>query len=82
MRITSGPQELLQQTSWNLCPTQGTQVAFATGCYYEQDKTFSGLSGTFSAVLDDLPDGDWTLVMRRDIFKKTKGSLIDYDQVQ
>uniref|UniRef100_A0A6S8IGD5 Polycystin cation channel PKD1/PKD2 domain-containing protein n=1 Tax=Dunaliella tertiolecta TaxID=3047 RepID=A0A6S8IGD5_DUNTE len=73
--------ELMQQTSWNLCPTVGTDVAFSRGCYYAQDKTFNSLSGTFSEVLDDVPDGSWNLIMRRDIFRKTSGSIMDYSKV-
>eukprot|EP00983_Pelagomonas_calceolata_P059249 1145836-Pelagomonas_calceolata.AAC.16 len=72
----------MQQTSWNLCPTVGTDVAFSRGCYYAQDKTFNSLSGTFSEVLDDVPDGSWNLIMRRDIFRKTSGSIMDYSKVR
>jgi hypothetical protein len=56
--------------------------SFSTGCYFEEDNTFNSLSGSYSEIIDDLPDGDWTLVMRRDIFRKTRGSIMDYDQVQ
>ncbi|KAF5834587.1 hypothetical protein DUNSADRAFT_8712 [Dunaliella salina] len=74
-------EDLMQQTSWNLCPTVGTDVAFSRGCYYAQDKTFNSLSGTFAEVLDDVPDGSWNLIMRRDIFRKTSGSVMDYGKV-
>lgn len=71
----------MQQTSWNLCPTVGSDIKYSAGCYFPQDNRFNSLSGSYSKILDDLPDGEWTLMMRRDIFKKTRGSIIDYDQV-
>jgi len=74
-------QELMQQASWNVCPKVGTKPAFSRGCYFEQDNTFTSLSGSYTKVITDLPDGVWTLIMRRDIFQKTSGSILDYSKV-
>eukprot|EP00983_Pelagomonas_calceolata_P123800 1161045-Pelagomonas_calceolata.AAC.23 len=35
-----------------------------------------------STVLRDVPDGTWSLLMRRDTFHKTKGSIMDFSKVE
>lgn len=73
------PQDLMQQTSWNLCPVQ---TAYSGDCYYDTDIKFDRLSGSTSTVITDMPDGDWNLIMRRDIFMKTRGAVRDYKKLQ
>ncbi len=62
----------MQQTSWNICPVD---TPFASGCYYNKDNQFAQLAGASSAVINDMPDGNWTIQMKRDIFSKTKGAV-------
>ncbi len=62
----------MQQTSWNICPVD---TPFASGCYYNKDNQFSQLAGATTSVINDMPDGNWTLQMKRDIFDKTRGAV-------
>ncbi|PNH05688.1 hypothetical protein TSOC_008032 [Tetrabaena socialis] len=66
--------DLMQQASWNLCPLD---TAYSTDCYYDTDKTFERLAGVQNLFIDDAPDGQWNLVLRRDIFNKVRGSVRD-----
>lgn len=66
--------DLMQQARWNLCPVA---TAYSGGCYFEQDNTFDRLSGSQTYVIDDAPDGQWDLVVRRDIFNKVRGAVRD-----
>ncbi|GFR50551.1 hypothetical protein Agub_g12825 [Astrephomene gubernaculifera] len=66
--------DLMSQTSWNLCPLS---TAYSSDCYYDTDITFDRLSGVQNYVIDDAPDGEWNLVVRRDIFNKIKGAVRD-----
>ncbi len=74
----------MQQASWNLCPEGDEQdrVAFSRDCYFADDRTFDSLSGTFTRIFNDLPDGRWNLIMRRDVFHKTRGSIMDFSKVR
>ncbi|KAL6749264.1 hypothetical protein V8C86DRAFT_2852326 [Haematococcus lacustris] len=71
--------ELMQQTSWNLCPTQ---TVYNASCYYSSDITFNRLSGSQTQTIFDAPDGEWDLTLRRDIFMKTRGAVRDFNQTQ
>jgi hypothetical protein len=42
---------------------------------------FAQLSGSTTTIINDAPDGQWDLVLRRDIFMKTSGSVRDYKQL-
>lgn len=64
----------MQQASWNLCPTQ---TAYSGDCYYDTDIKFDRLSGSMTRVIEDAPDGQWDLVVRRDIFDKIRGAVRD-----
>ncbi|KAG2499695.1 hypothetical protein HYH03_002630 [Edaphochlamys debaryana] len=66
--------DLLQQTSWNVCPVQ---TPFTDGCYFESDQTFDRLAGSTTLTLDDAPGGEWDLVIKRDIFSKVGGAVRD-----
>lgn len=48
----------MQQATWNLCPVN---TSFSTDCYYDTDKAFSQLEGELHIVIDDVPDGNWTI---------------------
>lgn len=48
----------MDQAAWNLCPV--SDVVSGTSCYYEDDQTFTELSGTTTVVIDDCPDGKLT----------------------
>jgi hypothetical protein len=60
-------QELMRQASWNLCPQA---IDYNTACYDNPDNSFSTISGSLSKHMPDLPDGDWALVVKKDIFEK------------
>ena len=60
-------QELMRQASWNLCPQD---IQYNTACYADPDNTFNAIAGSTSSPMPDLPDGDWALVLKKDIFQK------------
>lgn len=60
-------QELMRQASWNLCPQH---IQYSSGCYADRDATFGSIAGSSSTHMPDLPDGDWALVLKKDIFQK------------
>ena len=64
--------ELVAQASWNVCPTATT---FARDCYFEEDYTFEKQSGSVSVKIEDMPDGEWSLVVKRDLFNKITGAV-------
>jgi hypothetical protein len=57
----------MSQASWNLCPQD---IQYNTACYDDPDDAFSTISGSLSKPMPDLPDGDWSIVLKRDIFQK------------
>lgn len=65
--------ELMQQASWNLCPRFG--APHGTDCYYPEDQTFDRIEGEVSIEIPDVPDGQWILVVKRDIFNKVSGAV-------
>ncbi|EFJ46305.1 hypothetical protein VOLCADRAFT_93448 [Volvox carteri f. nagariensis] len=66
--------DLMQQASWNLCPVS---TPYSSDCYYDSDINFERLSGEQHFTLDDAPDGEWNLVVKRDIFNKIRGAVRD-----
>jgi len=48
----------------------------------QEDFTFSTISGATTELLLDLPDGEWSIVVKNDIFDKTSGSVHNYDMVR
>ncbi|GLC33126.1 hypothetical protein PLESTB_000367500 [Pleodorina starrii] len=66
--------DLMQQASWNLCPVS---TPYSSDCYFDSDVTFDRLSGEQHYTLDDAPDGEWNLVVKRDIFNKIRGAVRD-----
>lgn len=65
--------ELMKQASWNLCPRHG--APHGLDCYWTSDEEFTRLSGEVHVEITDMPDGDWILVIRRDIFNKVSGAV-------
>lgn len=57
----------MSQVSWNLCPQD---IQYNTDCYDDPDNTFSSIAGSLSEAMPDLPDGDWALMLKKDIFMK------------
>jgi hypothetical protein len=62
-------QELMQQASWNLCPQD---IQYNADCYDDPDNKFASISGGLTKYMPDLPDGDWSLVLKKDIFQKVR----------
>ena len=59
----------MRQASWNLCPQD---IQYNTACYADPDNTFNSIAGSSSSPMPDLPDGDWALVLKKDIFQKVR----------
>lgn len=62
----------MDQASWNLCPEK---IQYNSDCYFQDDQTFSSISGSVHMTLPDIPDGTWTLSMKRDLLEKVKGAV-------
>ena len=76
------PIDLMNDASWNLCPMEVDDVLGGTNkiyhgadCYYEKDQKFDTQVGHQSRVIEDVPDGEWTIVVKKDIFKKVGGAV-------
>ena len=69
-------QELLAQAAWNLCPQQ---TAYSSDCYFQEDQTFDAISGAAHITLTDVPDGVWSLRLKRD---KVAGAVRSSDGVK
>jgi hypothetical protein len=65
--------ELMSQTQWNLCPENG--APHGRDCYYEEDRSFDRIEGSIQEVIEDVPDGLWTIKIKRDFFHKVKGAV-------
>jgi hypothetical protein len=61
----------MRQASWNLCPQA---IQYNTDCYADPDETFNSIAGSSSSPMPDLPDGDWALVLKKDIFQKVRAA--------
>lgn len=57
----------MRQASWNLCPQA---IQYNTACYADPDVPFNSIAGSSSTPMPDLPDGDWALLLKKDIFQK------------
>ncbi|KIZ05279.1 hypothetical protein MNEG_2684 [Monoraphidium neglectum] len=64
--------ELLSQASWNLCPEK---IQYSSDCYYQDDQGFDAIAGTLHVTLPDIPDGSWTLRVKRDLMSKVSGAV-------
>ena len=75
------PIDLMQDAKWNLCPLEvdeliGPRKIFhGSDCYYEEDQGFEEQVGHIVREIDDVPDGDWTIVVKKDIFLKVAGAV-------
>lgn len=73
------------QASWNICPFPGfpgqssqaylQEPPHGLGCYYEEDQQFPKETGTFQALIDDIPNGEWQVVVHGDMFNKVRGAV-------
>lgn len=61
----------MRQASWNMCPQA---IQYNTDCYADPDNTFNSIAGSSSSPMPDLPDGDWALVLKKDIFQKVQAA--------
>ena len=62
----------MSQASWNLCPEQ---IQYNSDCYYSDDNAFDAVAGTVHAALTDIPDGTWSLRIKRDMMGKVRGAV-------
>ena len=65
--------ELMSQTKWNLCPERG--APHGRDCYFEDDQAFDRVEGSTQEIIDDIPDGEWTIKIKRDFFDKVSGAV-------
>lgn len=66
--------DLVAQASWNLCPER---TAYDSGCYFAEDRRFEAAAGAAHVTLPDVPDGRWSLVVKRDMMTKVRGAVRD-----
>ena len=75
------PMDLMNDAKWNLCPMEQDEnvgpkkIFHGTDCYYEEDQGFEDQVGHIIRKIDDVPDGDWTIVVKKDIFLKVAGAV-------
>jgi len=81
------PTTLMQDSSWNLCPAEdssffevyhiknSTKIKHGSACYWESDNTFDQLTGHRLENIPDVPDGEWELVVKGDLFNKVGGAV-------
>ena len=75
------PIDLMNDAAWNLCPMEvdeliGPKKIFhGSDCYYEEDQKFEEQVGHVVREIDDVPDGDWSIVVKKDIFLKVAGAV-------
>mmetsp|Transcript_38784 Transcript_38784/g.53872 ORF Transcript_38784/g.53872 Transcript_38784/m.53872 type:complete len:1579 (-) Transcript_38784:245-4981(-) len=85
---------LMQDAKWNLCPTEDSSffdvynigrntsdIKHGSACYYEEYQGFDMLEGHTKIVIDDVPDGEWQIVAKNDLFRKVKGAVRTWAQV-
>ena len=78
------PIDLMNDAAWNLCPMEvdeliGPKKIFhGSDCYYEEDQKFDEQVGHIVREIDDVPDGDWSVVVKKDIFLKLIVYLLEF----
>jgi hypothetical protein len=65
--------ELMSQATWNLCPENG--APHGRDCYWAEDRPFDRIEGTVEEIIEDVPDGLWTVKVKRDFFAKVQGAV-------
>ena len=64
----------------------GNWLALSTApgrdCYWAEEQTFDKASGTIQEIIDDVPDGEWDVRLRGDIFFKVRGAVRIRDRVE
>lgn len=68
----------MTQAAWNLCPQQ---TAYSADCYFQDDIKFDAISGAVHTTLADVPDGVWSLQLKRDMMGKVGGAVRVSDRV-
>lgn len=73
------------EAAWNICPFPGSpgqssqafleEPPHGLDCYFDEDQPFQKETGTFQALIDDIPNGDWQVVVRGDMFRKVRGAV-------
>lgn len=63
----------MTQASWNLCPTHG--APHGKDCYFTSAQVFTHLEGEVHVTLNDIPDGEWEVHIKRDYFNKIRGAV-------
>ena len=75
------PIDLMNDAAWNLCPLEvdeliGPKKIFhGSDCYYEEDQKFDEQVGHIVREIDDGPAGDWSVVVKKDIFLMVAGAV-------
>ncbi|GMH41042.1 hypothetical protein BSKO_08952 [Bryopsis sp. KO-2023] len=72
--------DLMTQASWNLCPKNG--APHGKDCYYASDQIFESLKGEVHVTIDDVPDGEWQVFIKRDFFNKVRGAVRIVEKVK
>jgi hypothetical protein len=65
--------ELMSHATWNLCPENG--APHGRDCYWAEDRSFDRIEGSLQEVIEDVPDGLWTVKIKRDFFTKVGGAV-------
>lgn len=83
--------QLFLQATWNICPFPGypgmsseaylQEPPHGTDCYFAEDQQFPKETGTLQQTLDDIPNGEWQVVVRGDMFNKVRGAVRFSDDV-
>ena len=86
-RGSVNPVDLQKDATWNLCPKEQDEITgiakirHGKDCYYETDQPFPSQSGQVQVLLDDVPDGTWSVQMKKDIFLKVGGAVRERQNV-
>mmetsp|Transcript_39231 Transcript_39231/g.47511 ORF Transcript_39231/g.47511 Transcript_39231/m.47511 type:complete len:1596 (-) Transcript_39231:688-5475(-) len=85
---------LMGDSFWNLCPAADSsffdtyfksvntsKIKHGSACYYEEFQAFDQLVGHVQDIIPDVPDGEWELVIRGDLFNKVSGAIRHRDNV-
>eukprot|EP00892_Ulva_mutabilis_P001573 jgi/Ulvmu1/11416/UM075_0078.1 len=72
--VSLAPTALLDLASWNVCPVDAPHGA---SCIFAADQKFTSLKGHVSEVIDAVPPGNYSVVVKRDYFNKVSGAVRD-----
>ena len=86
-RGSVNPVDLQRDATWNLCPKEQDEITgiakirHGKDCYYETDQPFPSQTGQVQVLLDDVPDGTWSVQLKKDIFLKVGGAVRERQNV-